>query len=446
MANACAFCGNDSRRLTDEHVFGNWVSKLFAGQVPPEGFGGKAQIFDAAGNLKEFAAIPFQQVVKIPCEVCNTGWMRGLEEAVIPFLTPMILGERTRLRPPRQKLLATWCVKTALVMDHLHPRARVVPDDHYHELYRYRQPLAASFANIGYRREIDKDENGELLGTFIKQPLPNVTVDTAISGDVQAMISEGRRIYVIIFAIGHFVAQVIGHDLPAQVQISTGNAPVQRIWRTSPRFDWPASRAVDDIGGIAALHRASMQQPPVNLTRRRSRTYAVVLTRHNWARSRIWELVGGDFLPYPDCGSASAAGKLASQAITSLVSCSTWSTVCGMRGRLHSVRSLARHERTVRHEACGVVPFSGPSGQVTQRGVNLADQVQLTERSGSARTVVSDLVIPTHSALTLTPFGDDIVLQDPHPYENEASVPLTLTFRHAGAITIDAAVTAPGTP
>jgi hypothetical protein len=79
------------------------------------------------------------------------------------------------------------------------------------------------------------------------------------------MIREGRRIYAIIFAIGRFVAQVMGHDLFAQVQVSMGNAPVQRIWRTSPRFDWPASRAVDDIGGVAALHRASMQQPPDSL-------------------------------------------------------------------------------------------------------------------------------------------------------------------------------------
>jgi hypothetical protein len=43
------------------------------------------------------------------------------------------------------------------------------PNAHYYELYQYRQPLAASFVNIGYRCEIDKDENGELLGTIIKQ-------------------------------------------------------------------------------------------------------------------------------------------------------------------------------------------------------------------------------------------------------------------------------------
>jgi len=265
MANKCVFCGDDSMRLTDEHVFGNWVSKLFESQAPPEDFGGKVQIFDAVGNLREFAAIPFQQVVKIPCEACNTGWMHLLEDSVIPFMTPMILGDQVRLRPPRQKLLATWCVKTALVMDHLHPRDRVVPDAHYHELRRYKQPLATSFVNIGYRREIDKDENGDLLGTIIKQPLPNVAVSPDITGEVQAMINEGRRIYSITFAIGHFVAQVIGHDLLARVEISTGNAPVQRICPTSPRFDWPTSRAVDDIGGVAALHRASMQQRPVRL-------------------------------------------------------------------------------------------------------------------------------------------------------------------------------------
>jgi copper(I)-binding protein len=78
----------------------------------------------------------------------------------------------------------------------------------------------------------------------------------------------------------------------------------------------------------------------------------------------------------------------------------------------------------------------------------IASRVQLTARSGpgASRPVVSDLVIPARSTLTLTPFGDDIVLQDPAPYENQPSVPLTLTFRHAGTVTIDAAVTAPGTP
>jgi hypothetical protein len=260
MANACVFCCDASRRLTDEHVFGDWVSRLYAAQAGPEGFHGKAQIFDEAGNLKEFSAVPFQQKVKIPCERCNTGWMHELEDGVIPFLKPMLLGQAVRLRPESQKLLAFWCVKTVLVMDHLHPHARIVPDAHFHELYKYRRPLRTSFVVIGYRRKIDQDEHGDLLGTVIKQPLPKITVASEVSEDVQAMIDEGCRIYAITFAIGHFIAQVLGHDLHARVEINTGNAPVQRIWPTSPRFDWPPSRTVDDIGGVAGIHRSAMQQ------------------------------------------------------------------------------------------------------------------------------------------------------------------------------------------
>jgi len=46
----------------------------------------------------------------------------------------------------------------------------------------------------------------------------------------------------------------------------------------------------------------------------------------------------------------------------------------------------------------------------------------------------------------LSPFGDDLVLQDPAPFETSAAVPLTLTFRRAGTVTINVPVTAPGTP
>jgi periplasmic copper chaperone A len=78
----------------------------------------------------------------------------------------------------------------------------------------------------------------------------------------------------------------------------------------------------------------------------------------------------------------------------------------------------------------------------------VAGRVILTERSSptAPMTMIADLVIPAHGTLTLSPFGDDLVLQDPAPFEASAAVPLTLTFRHAGTVTIDATVTAPGTP
>jgi hypothetical protein len=77
----------------------------------------------------------------------------------------------------------------------------------------------------------------------------------------------------------------------------------------------------------------------------------------------------------------------------------------------------------------------------------LARQAVLTERSPSGvTTAVGNLSVPAGGTLTLSPFGNDVVLQDPQPFETRATVPLVLTFRHAGTVTIQAPVTAPGTP
>ena len=77
----------------------------------------------------------------------------------------------------------------------------------------------------------------------------------------------------------------------------------------------------------------------------------------------------------------------------------------------------------------------------------VALHVVLTQRSlAGPATAVSSLPIPGNGTLTLSPLGDDVVLDDPTPYESSSAVALTLVFRHAGQVTIDAPVTAPGTP
>jgi copper(I)-binding protein len=92
--------------------------------------------------------------------------------------------------------------------------------------------------------------------------------------------------------------------------------------------------------------------------------------------------------------------------------------------------------------------LSGTPDELIAASSPIADRVILTERSEptAPRTVTADLVVPAHGTLTLSPFGDDLVLQSPTPFETSPAVPLTLTFRHAGTVTIDAAVTPPGTP
>jgi hypothetical protein len=93
--------------------------------------------------------------------------------------------------------------------------------------------------------------------------------------------------------------------------------------------------------------------------------------------------------------------------------------------------------------------LSGSPDELVAARSPLARRVELRHRGGpaqSGRAQAGALTIPAHGTLTLTPLGDDLVLQQPSPYETWATVPLTLTFRHSGTVTIDAPVTGPGTP
>jgi P-type Cu+ transporter len=78
----------------------------------------------------------------------------------------------------------------------------------------------------------------------------------------------------------------------------------------------------------------------------------------------------------------------------------------------------------------------------------IARNVMLATRDSlnGAQTAVSAIAIPAHGTLILSPLTDDAVLENPVPFEGRKAVPLTLVFRDAGQITIDAPVTAPDTP
>ncbi len=92
--------------------------------------------------------------------------------------------------------------------------------------------------------------------------------------------------------------------------------------------------------------------------------------------------------------------------------------------------------------------FSGTPDELIAARSPVARQVVLTVRSGldAPRVAVGGLAVPAHGTLTLSPFGDDLVLSHPASFETSGSLPLILTFRHGGTVTVEATVTAPGTP
>jgi len=95
-----------------------------------------------------------------------------------------------------------------------------------------------------------------------------------------------------------------------------------------------------------------------------------------------------------------------------------------------------------------ITNLGGPDTLLSARSP-ASSRVVFVRHAGSAAgsgIAVRQVPIPAHGTLSLSPFGLDIVLLAPDSLTVGASVPLVLTFRHAGQVTVDATVTPPGTP
>jgi hypothetical protein len=74
------------------------------------------------------------------CVQCNTGWMSDLEQRTRPVLGPMLRGPAlpVSLDPAQQATLATWAVKTSLLVTYRKFNAQPggwIPEDNLRWLY-----------------------------------------------------------------------------------------------------------------------------------------------------------------------------------------------------------------------------------------------------------------------------------------------------------------------
>lgn len=106
----CVFCSTTGA-LSTEHVVAKWIRKTLQISEPVKIYSGTTYLSSA-----ETLAIVFHEV----CTSCNTGWMERLESAARPVLEPMLLGAAPGtfriLSPDELAVLATWAVKTSLLL------------------------------------------------------------------------------------------------------------------------------------------------------------------------------------------------------------------------------------------------------------------------------------------------------------------------------------------
>jgi len=89
--NHCIFCGSTIRKLTDEHVWPQWISKVFQ-TLGAEGYNVHGGMIDMAGaeQLRDpFRSNILNAKVKVVCKKCNSEDLSQLEDKYTkPILEP----------------------------------------------------------------------------------------------------------------------------------------------------------------------------------------------------------------------------------------------------------------------------------------------------------------------------------------------------------------------
>lgn len=246
MARVCVFCGRSP--VTSEHVVPRWISGLFSG------YGlGTAQLVHVDGTTTTYTTEFFRQQVRVVCAACNNEWMSDLESRAKDKLTRMILTTgRVKLRVPTARTLATWAAKTALILQYLHPRDRIIPDSEYVEVFTRKQATQRQAVLVGFRNDFRDRSGHEAIVNSSQQVISRF--NAASDHELFEHARQGRRAYRSLFAIGHVVFAVVGHDFPGRMLFGQSrNDVLKPLWPTQGRLDWPPPVPIDDVGGFESV-------------------------------------------------------------------------------------------------------------------------------------------------------------------------------------------------
>jgi hypothetical protein len=121
MARSCLFCGS-RKKLTKEHVYPAWLYRAL-------NIGGPITLM--YGNEALRTTPRLNTTLREVCATCNNGWLHDLEHTFRSVMLGAIQGhirEPTVLNPGAQQVVATWAIKTWLLLERasLHVRGMAI--------------------------------------------------------------------------------------------------------------------------------------------------------------------------------------------------------------------------------------------------------------------------------------------------------------------------------
>ena len=224
----CIFC--DNKPDSKEHLWAEWVLKRFSDNVG---------LYSTIDGVETYHADQRAVRVKCVCKPCNEGWMKALEDEILPVVSLMIQDVSLQLDGNQQAAVSRWSIKTAMVLEYLthEPREIFYTDDERRKLKADHPGLPNNSAIWLARYTGDNN--------FFTRP-----ADTW--GGLENGV-PGIHGYVMTLAFRAFVVQVFSVRAQPKYAGAIINAnrdftgSVVRIWPASGRpVSWPPSVAIDD--------------------------------------------------------------------------------------------------------------------------------------------------------------------------------------------------------
>jgi hypothetical protein len=177
----CVFCGG--RPLTREHVFPKWLTDVLPAQ---DLFRGQDQyrILSRPDKTPAHLALPHREVrepfnaatARAVCANCNSGWMNAIEDSARPTLSRLIRGDSTELASADVEAVATWTVKTALMVQLTSVEGIAAFGQVYRNFFTDRRPPASAVVWAAATGAEDWALRAETVSALIATDEDSVTV------------------------------------------------------------------------------------------------------------------------------------------------------------------------------------------------------------------------------------------------------------------------------
>jgi hypothetical protein len=180
------------------------------------------------------------------CKSCNNGWMSRLESEAKPVVESILDGTANEIDPSAQSTLATWAVKTAMVLGALDPnRPWFYSEDERHRMRTTR--LVPQRTSVWLAKCVNQRD----IYTAAKDHRRN-------PGD------DSIRAFSVTMAFGSLAFQVVTLKAPAAIppnvavtyDVSDGpwDETLVQVWprSESPKI-WPPTYGLDSDRGLEAL-------------------------------------------------------------------------------------------------------------------------------------------------------------------------------------------------